>query len=119
LAASRHLDVLYSTVDKLNSKGKEKPFIYIHQAGNIGDKYEYEIYNEDVYKVLIGKTDPISYIDRFHEDIDTFFKKYYKPYMDILDELIKYLVGLGFPKEKMHGRHALAPQIKLSKSIYS
>jgi len=103
---SRQLDLLYSKVSKLNSKSKEKKFSYIlKEYDGFGENYEYEIKDQEIYKVLIGETDFKSYINPFRTHIEQFLakKKRYTPVYDI----IKFLVSKGLPNEIMYGQHAL------------
>lgn len=103
---SRQLDLLYSKLTKLNSKRKEQKFIYVLQENaGFGGDIEYEIKNEEIYNVLIGETDFMSYIHPFRKDIEQFLgkQKRYTPVYDI----IKYLVSKGLPNELMYGQHAL------------
>jgi hypothetical protein len=103
---SRQLDLLYSKLSKLNSKDGCKKLIFtLKENDGFGGDFKYEIKDESIYNVLIGKTDFNSYIYPFRQDIEQFLAKK-KRYIPVY-EIINYLVGKGLPNELMYGQHAL------------
>lgn len=101
----RHVDLLYTRIEKLISNGKEKSYIVNINANEKG-VFQYEVKNEDIYKILIGKMNFSNYFDRYLDDIHTYLRaqKKYVPIYDIVDYLVS---NSGLANELMYGQHAL------------
>jgi hypothetical protein len=101
----RHLDLLFDKISKCNSKRRKTKHVFKTDNG-----FEYEIENNDIYKVLIGEIEPFSYINTFRQEIYRFLKKKvtYVPIYDV----INYLVDVGLPNDLMYGQHALTNYLR-------
>jgi hypothetical protein len=105
---SRQVDLLYSKLSNMDKPKTKSTHAFIIQL--LDGRSEYEIHNEDIYKVLIGKIDSFAYIESFRIEIDRFLKKK-KNYTPIYD-LINNLIEAGLPNELLYGQHALTKHVR-------
>jgi hypothetical protein len=99
------VDLLMDKISKVNTtKGKTRN-IYIIRDDSGKEMGSYEIKNDEIYQILIGKIPFSTYIKKYEDVIYRLFKKgrFYR-----LDDLINFLVKTeGLPFDLVYGEHAL------------
>src|SRR5699024_3211976 len=92
---------LYDKIQELKVKKKHlKGLIWEHQGSS------YEIKNGEIYRILIGSVDPISYFENRHRRDSERYVRQQEFCIPIYD-IINYLIIKGLPNEITYGQHAI------------